>query len=152
MDNPLPISTRTLRCANAHIYLLMAFSGIGAYAYCIVGGRLQEPLYLALAGAAVLLAFVWALHYTLLSYRLSPEGITRRGLTGSTTRSWHELKAAHAQQQEAGGIISCCVVLTFSDTEWSISSELFSPDEVQELSAQLVESGILTAGQNLKQH
>lgn len=141
---------RTLRCANAHFYMLMQWVLAALWVYYALSGKLSTPAIIGF-GAAIALAIFWALHYTRLRYQIDAAGITRRTRTATKTHLWSELTAASARQHEANGIISCSVVLTFDKEEWCISSDLFSPDDVQELSAALADAGLLPAEQNLMQ-
>lgn len=132
------------RCANAGVYVLMAIGVVAAMVWAVWSSRLQGHVQLALAHLGCAVVVFWAAHYFFLSYRVSSDSIARRTLLrGKEVRSLDSALSIRAQRQESRGIISCAVMFRFPDAEWTISSDLFAPDDVLDLADELAKDGIL---------
>lgn len=144
--NSIPaIYERTLRCANAALYVLMAVCVVTSAAWAWGAGRLHEPWQMLLAAGGSAVALLWALHYVFFRYTVGPDGITlRRMMHRTRTHAWSDLLAAEATHTDERGVVSCCITLKFAEGVWRISSDHFSPDDVQDIAALLAEAGLLT--------
>ena len=144
MSSSVPsLPSRTLRCANGALYLLMALGVEAALVYAWCAGRLEGPLLLALGCCGGCVALIWALWYATLCFRVDASGVSRRVLWSVRSRRWADLKEAHASESEERGVVSCCIRLVFEEGVWCIGSDLFSPDEVQGLREDLRAAGLL---------
>lgn len=137
-----PLPSRTLRCANGALYMLMALATTAAAVYAALSGKLTGlPMLLSAAGALIIL--LWAGYYATLSYRVGPEGISRSVFWRTRTRCWQDLLKAELYEHEAQGVATCRIRLSFASGVWCISSELFVPESVQELKSDLIAAGLL---------
>lgn len=137
----MSLTYRTLRCANAHLYLGATILVLGAAAYvlCCKDSMLQQ-------GAAILAALClppWAAYYTTLRYTVTETGITRRSIYGSTTINWAELTSADISETDNGGTANCTINLQSDACKMSISSALLPLEEVQELAKELKANNLL---------
>ena len=137
----MPPTYRTLRCANAHLYLGATILVLGAavYVLCCKDSMLQQ-------GAGILAALClppWAAYYITLRYTVTERGITRRSIYGSTTINWSELTSADIFETDNGGTANCTITLQTDKYKMSISSALLPLDEVQELAAELKANNLL---------
>jgi hypothetical protein len=132
---------RTLRCANAQLYLAATVLVAGAAIYVLC---CKEPLWQQLtAVAALLFTPLWCAHYLSLSYTITAEGITRRAWGRSTTLRWSELAAAGIQEQQNHGTACCTITLQAGEQSMHISSDLLPLDDVQELAQELRAGNLL---------
>ena len=136
------LQEHTLRCANGALYLVMALAVVAATIYAIVCGRLEGALPCGLAGGGCALALLWAGYYMALSYRVCPQGVSRR-LVRRRFLPWHTLRGGSICRQEERGVMLCRITLKFEEATWCISSELFDPEAVQVLASALESQGVL---------
>lgn len=132
---------RTLRCANAHLYLAACIIVLAAAAYVLC---CKAPLWQQ--AAAVLAAIItpaWSAHYLVLRYTVCQSGITRRSLCGTTTLAWAELTTAELQETSSQGTASCTILLQAGAKQLRISSDQLPLEDVQELAAELQQLGII---------
>ena len=132
---------RTLRCANAYLYLGATILVLGAavYVFCCKDSLLQQ-------GAAILAALVippWAAYYITLQYTVTETGITRHSIYGSSTINWAELTSTDISENDNGGTASCTITLQTDKCRMSISSALLPLDEVQDLAHELRTNNLL---------
>lgn len=132
---------RTLRCANAQLYLGASLLVIGAAAYVLC---CKDTLWQQVAAVlAAILTPLWAAHYIALRFTVTEESITRRSLCGSTTLHWAELTAAELIETSNQGTASCTICLQSGEKKMRISSDLLPLEEVEELAKELQTCGIL---------
>lgn len=137
------MSPRTLRAANAALYMCLALLVLAAavYACCIREGLWQQGL--ALAGG--LTALLWAAHYVSLRYTVDATGVCERRLGRGTRRlPWEELEQAelhHKRMQE----VESLTLLLHSKRGFTmrLSSELLSLEAMEELAEEMRRVGIL---------
>ncbi len=132
---------RTLRCANAALYLAASVLVLGAaiYVLCCKDALWQQVA----AVAAAIITPVWSIHYIVLSFTITEEGITRRSLLGTTTLQWSEITTATVQETQNQGTASCTIQLESPRGSLRISSDLLPLEDVQDLARELRESGRL---------
>ena len=143
MTTPLSIPSRTLRCANGALYMIMALCTAAAAAYAFTKGHLTEPWHIALAIGGSILALLWGGYYAALRYRVDAEGLTHSLLWSSRFYPWSELISCTAMSTDSQGEACCTLSFSFTGGDISISSSLFSLDEVQELRSDLADAGAL---------
>lgn len=132
---------RTLRCANAGLYICAALMVLGAAVYVLC---CKDVLWQQIAAiAAALITPVWAAHYALLRFTITHTGITRHSLFGSTTMNWADISCAEIREICTQGTASCTIHLQTNSKTLRISSDLFPLDDVQELAAELQRCGII---------
>ena len=131
---------RTLRCANAQLYIAASVMVLAAAVYVLC---CKDALWQQMAAIlALIITPVWAAHYALLRYTITEESITRRSLLGSTTMRWADLTSTEIQETHQQATESCTIILQTGSTRMSISSELLPLDDVQELAKELRASGL----------
>ena len=132
---------RTLRCANASLYLTASLMVVAAaiYVLCCKDALWQHITALL----AITITPIWAAHYAILRYTITPESITRRSLCGSTSLRWTELTAASLHETRNQATESCTIRLQAGETCMSLSSDLLPLDEVQELAEELKKCKLL---------
>lgn len=132
---------RTLRCANAQLYIGATVLVLAAAIYVLCS---KDTLWQQIAAVfAAIITPVWAAHYAVLRYTITPESITRRSLCGSTTLRWSELTAAGIQEQQNQGTACCTITLQAGEQSMHISSDLLPLDDVQELAQELRAANLL---------
>ena len=131
---------RTLRCANAQLYIAATVMVLAAsiYVLCTKDALWQQIT----AILALIITPIWTAHYALLRYTITEESITRRSLRGSTTLRWADLTSAKIQETHQQATESCTIILQAGSTRMSISSDLLPLDDVQELAKELRASGL----------
>ena len=131
---------RTLRCANAQLYIAAAIMVLASaiYVLCCKDTLWQQIV----AVLALIITPLWAAHYALLRYTVTEEGITRRSLRGTTTLRWADIISAEIQETHHQATESCTIILQAGSTRMSISSDLLPLDDVQELAKELRASGL----------
>ena len=131
---------RTLRCANAQLYIAATVMVLAAsiYVLCTKDALWQQIT----AVLALIITPLWTAHYALLRYTITEESITRRSLRGSTTLRWADLTSAEIQETHQQATESCTIILQAGSTRMSISSDLLPLDDVQELAKELRASGL----------
>ncbi len=132
---------RTLRCANAQLYIAATIMVLAAaiYVLCCKDALWQQIT----AVAAAIITPIWTAFYAVLRITVNATGVTRRALTGSTRISWSELGTATLRETSTPGTESCSIDLCAGETRITISSDLFPLDDVQELAKELQECGLL---------
>lgn len=143
MTPPLPITPRTLRCANGSLYLAMAICTIAAAAYAIACGRLHEPWHIAAAAGGGLLALLWGGYYAALRYKTDATGLTHTLLWSSRSYPWASLVSCTSQSTETRGVARCALNFIFTEGSLCISSDLFPLEDVQDLRQELIEAELL---------
>ena len=136
------MTPRTLRAANRTLYLSCVLMVIAACVYVLLTREWPDS-YRVLTMLAGLGATVWGLYYFLLSYRVDAESVTRRTLFGSKRLLWAQLTAASLEKSDSNGVASVHINLTSPAGEMRLSSDLLTPDDVEELAAELKENGLL---------
>ena len=132
---------RTLRCANAGLYTGAAIMVVSAAIYVLCS---KDTLWQQVTAIlAAIITPVWAAHYALLRYIVTPRGITRRSLMGSTTLLWEQLTSTQLQETRTQGTESCSIILQAGSRTLRISSDTLPLDDVQQLAAELSQEGIL---------
>ena len=131
---------RTLRCANAQLYIAATVMVLAAsiYVLCTKDALWQQIT----AVLALIITPIWTAHYALLRYTITEESITRRSLRGSTTLRWADLTSAEIQETHHQATESCTITLKAGNTRMSISSDLLPLDDVQELAKELRACGL----------
>ncbi len=131
---------RTLRCANAQLYIAATVMVLAAsiYVLCTKDALWQQIT----AVLALIITPLWTAHYALLRYTITEESITRRSLRGSTTLRWADLTSAEIHETHQQATESCTIILQAGSTRMSISSDLLPLDDVQELAKELRASGL----------
>lgn len=137
------MSPRTLRAANATLYLCLALLVLAAavYACCTREGLWQQGL--ALAGGLV--ALLWAAYYISLRYTVNAMGICERRLgKGTRCLPWTELERAELQHKHMQEVESLTLLLhSKQGFTMSLSSELLSLEAMEELVEEMRRAGIL---------
>lgn len=141
---PMEPPTRSLRSANAALYLYMALGMVAAGAWSLYSGRIHGVWGIVLGIGAPLAALLWAVARLSFCYYSTAQGLTRRYLWRSTHCSWSSLQESSYEEIEAQGIASCQIQLTFSTATFCISSEQFPLEDVQELKQELIDAQILS--------
>lgn len=134
-------SFRTLRCANAPLYFCATLLVLGAaiHVLCCKDELWQQVV----AALAALITPLWTAHYIALRFTVTEESITRRSLRGTTSIRWAELTSATLSETQNQGTASCTIHLRAGDKQMTVSSDLLSLEEVEELAKDLKASGIL---------
>ena len=131
---------RTLRCANAQLYVGATILVLAAAIYVLCS---KDTLWQQITAVfATIITPVWTAHYALLRYTVTAEGITRRSLRGRTTLRWAELTSASIQETRNHATESCTITLQAGSSSMRISSDLLPLEEVQQLAKELRESGL----------
>jgi len=137
------MTPRTLRCANAHLYLGFVALILAAAAYALFcrelrGWELWGTLAACTAGVA------WGCYYIGLKFELDETGVSRC-LFGVRMQRIAWLKATLVDVQEARGeeIESCTITVSNGKTTLLLSSDLLPLDEVQRLAADMREEGLV---------
>ena len=140
---PPPLPSRTLRCANGALYLLMALSVAGCVAWGILSGRLSGLWQIGSSIAAALLALLWGGRYAALRWETGAQGICHRLLCFRKNYHWESLRSASLQENDTRGVATCCITLTFTEGELRLSSDLISLDDLELLRDDLIAAGLL---------
>ena len=142
---PLPrgMTPRTIRAANRMLYLSCVLMVIGACVYTLLTRELL-PIYVAGIILAGYIATLWGLRYFVLSYRIDAQGVTCTGLLGRKHLAWEQISHASLQKTDSNGVASVQIILRSPETELCLSSELLTPDDVEDLASELKEKGILS--------
>lgn len=138
------IPPRTLRAANALLYATSVLLIIAAIIYCamykeLASWQLWGGIALSLGGA------IWGAYYVTLCYRISPEGITRHVyLRRTRLLRWKDIERAELKETDVNSIATCTITLhPKTGTPLRLSSDVLTPDDVQELAADLRQIGLL---------
>lgn len=132
---------RTLRCANAGLYLCATTLvwGAAAYTLCCRDVLWQQVT----AAAAALVSLVWGGHYVYLRFTVDDSGVERRSLFGTRKLLWSELTEARLQEQHTEETCSLTLFLLSPAGHMTLSSDLLPPEEMEALAAELREAGYL---------
>lgn len=131
---------RTLRCANAHLYIAATVIILAAAIHVLCT---KDTLWQQIAASvAIITTPIWTAHYALLRYTVTEESITRRSLRGTTTLRWAELTSAEIRETQHQATESCTITLQAGSTRMNISSDLLPLDDVQELAKELRACGL----------
>ena len=132
---------RTLRCANAQLYIGATLMVLAAAIYVLCS---KDTLWQQIAAAAaIIITPVWAAHYAVLRITVDTTGVTRRAITGTTRLTWSNLNSATLRETSTPGTESCNIDLCAGESRITISSDLFPLEEVQELAKELKECNLL---------
>lgn len=135
---------RTLRCANAGLYLCATAMVWGAGAYTL-WQRHEWWWYAASVGAAVV-SFLWGGYYVALRYTVDADGVERRSLFGTRKLLWNELTEARLQERHTEETTSLTIYLHSPAGRMTLSSDLLPPEEVEDLAAEMENAGLLKVG------
>ena len=139
------LPTRTLRCANGALYIVMALGVVGACIWSIAAGRLVAGWQVGAAVAGALGACLWAGYYAALAWEISAAGVYRRFLWRRRLYTWQSLQHAELRESEDKGVAMCAIELDFAEGKVTLSSELLPLDEIQALRDELVARGLLSS-------
>lgn len=136
------MTPRTLRCANAALYLIFLLVILGAAGYVACT---QETDATGLAGLVALCAaaLLWGGSYILLRYDIDEAGVTRRKMGGRRFMAWRDIRRAELRETRQQEVASCTIMLWDEEGEMSLSSDLLPLEEVQALAEELKQRGIL---------
>ncbi len=132
---------RTLRCANAGLYLCAVALVWGAAGYALFCRELWWQQ--AAAVAAALAASVWGGYYAALRYTVDADGVERRSLFGTRKLLWNELTEARLQEHHSEETTSLTLFLHSPAGRMSMSSDLLPLEDMEALAAELKEAGIV---------
>lgn len=132
---------RTIRCANAGLYLCAVALVWGAAGYALFCRH--EWWQQAVAAAAALVASVWGGYYVALRYTVTAEGVERRSLFGTQKMLWNELTEARLQEHHTEEISSQTLFLHSPAGRMTLSSDLLPPEDVEALAAEMRQAGFL---------
>lgn len=140
------MNPRTLRCANARLYLGLTLLVLAAAAYAATRPD-TSPLQYWGCWAAGIASLVWGGYYATLQYNIDERGITRRLFWVARQRiEWAALANATAHQETSPEITACHLSLTAANGQtMQLSSDLLPLDEVQQLVAEMRRAGLLPA-------
>lgn len=136
------MTPRTLRCANAGLYLvfLLIILAATAYVICTRTPGTAETVGLLLLCAAGLL---WGGSYILLRYEVDETGITRWRCGRTRRMVWSNISHATLRETHQQEIASCTIELQDEKGKITLSSELLPLEDVQALAEELKQRGIL---------
>ena len=136
------MTPRTLRCANAGLYLvfLLVILAATAYVICTRAPEPAETIVLLILCAAGLL---WGSSYILLRYDIDEIGITQRRCGRTRRMAWSNIRHATLRETHHQEIASCTIELQDEKGKMTLSSELLPLEEVQALAEELKQRGIL---------
>lgn len=138
-----PLAPRTLRCANAALYLLMGLAAVGCAAWAIATGRATGAWQTTAAALAALTALLWGGSYTLLRWEIGPAGITAHHLLRRRHYPWHSLQNIHETRTDHNGVATYRLTLIFAQGTLTLSSQLISPDDLEQLRESLTAAALL---------
>ena len=136
------MTPRTLRCANAGLYLVFLLIILAATAYVIctrTPGLIETAGLLLLCTAGLL----WGGSYILLRYDVDKTGITRWRCGRTRHMAWSNIRRATLRETQQQEVASCTIVLQDETGELTLSSELLPLEDVQALAEELKQRGIL---------
>jgi len=136
------MTPRTLRCANAGLYLAFLLVILAATAYVIctrTPGCAETVGLLALCAAG----FLWGGSYILLRYDVDETGITRWQCGRTRRVAWSNIRRATLRETHQQEVASCTIVLQDEAGELTLSSDLLPLEDVQALAEELKQLGIL---------
>lgn len=139
-----PILPRTLRAANAGLYMACVLFVMGACVYVLCTKELSQGAAWATVVCGALCS-LWGVYYMLLRIRICEAGMTRIAFFRAKTFSWQSFSGAEIEETEQNGMASCKITLHFAGDSLVLSSELFSLDALQELATELRSAGMLPA-------
>lgn len=132
---------RTLRCANAQLYIAATLIVLAAAAYVLCT---KDPLWQQITAIlAAIITPIWTAYYAFLRITVDTTGVTRRSLTGSTRITWQEHPTATLHETNNQAVTSCTITLQSGQRSIRISSDVFPLDSVQELARELAECKLL---------
>jgi hypothetical protein len=136
------LTSRTLRAANAGFYLACTFFIIIACVYVMYTKEMTLStvwaIVLASAGATL-----WGAYYATFCYRVNTVRISRISLFCTRHITWEEITGISYEEKDSGGVASYKITVASATRTFEISSDILSPDAVQELAADLREKGLL---------
>lgn len=137
------MSPRTLRAANAALYLSIAVLVLGVVVYVVCTRQDTWQQLIAAAGGSF--ALLWAAYYVVLRYTVDATGICERRLGRGTRRlPWEELEQAELHHKRMQEVESLTLLLHCKrGFTMRLSSELLSPEAMEELVEEMRRVGIL---------
>lgn len=143
------LTPRTLRAANAGFYIACTFFIMIACVYVMFTKEMTlstiAAIVLASAGATL-----WGAYYASFCYRVNTVRISRISLFGTRHINWEAITRITYDEKDAGGVASYKITVTSADHTFEISSDILSPDAVQELATELREKGLLQTPESTK--
>lgn len=141
------MTPRTLRCANAHLYLGFVALILAAATYALFCRDLQGwELWGALAACAAGVA--WGCCYIGLKFELDETGVSRRLFGVRVQRiAWSEATRINVQEARGAEIESCAITVDNGKTTLLLSSDLLPLDDVQRLAADMRKEGLVCSRQ-----
>lgn len=136
------MTSRNLRAANRSLYLSCVLMVVAACVYVLLT-RDWPDSYRALTILAGVGSTLWGLYYFVLSYKVDAQGVSQRTLFGCKRVLWAELTAATVEKTDSNGVASMHITLTAPQGQMRLSSDLLTPDDVEELADELKEKGML---------
>ncbi len=133
---------RTLRVANAGFYTACTFFVIIACVYVMYTEELTLSALSAIV-AACAGATIWGAYYATFCYRVNTVRISRVSLFCTKHINWEEITGITYDETDSGGVASYKITVSSAAHTFEISSDVLSPDAVQELAADLREKGLL---------
>lgn len=136
------MTPRTLRCANAALYLVFLLVILGSAAYVVCTQKVDAA---GLAGLALLCAaaLLWGGSYILLRYDIDEAGITQRRMGRRRFMAWDNIRRAELRETQQQEVASCTITLWDDEGNMRLSSDLLPLEEVQALAEELKQQGIL---------
>ncbi len=132
---------RTLRAANHGLYLSASMMLLLICAYTVWRGA--EPWQTRVAAAASLATLLWGGYYAGLRYQVDAEGVSRHTFFTHRRIAWADLSGAELEEHDSQSIAVCRIHLSSPAVNITLSSDVLSLDEVQDLAAEMREKGIL---------
>ena len=136
------LTPRTLRAANAGFYIACTFFIIIACVYVMFTKEMTLSVISAIVAASAG-ATLWGAYYATFCYRVNTVRISRISLFCTLHINWEDITSISYEEKDSGGVASYKITVVSATRTFEISSDILSPDAVQELAADLREKGLL---------
>lgn len=136
------MTSRTLRAANRTLYLSCVLMVLAACVYVLLTREWPDS-YRVLTILAGVGSTLWGLYYFVLCYKVDAQGVCLRTLFGRKRLLWAELTSATVEKTDSNGVASMHIILKTPQGQMRLSSDLLTPDDVEELASELKEKGML---------
>lgn len=133
------MTERTIRCANAGIYIAAA---VLIWAAAIYVALQPESGHVRQIGgvAAALVAGIWAAHYACLRFIISPAGVEHRALLRpARCIAWAELRSAELKETRLQGVAGITIILKSDTCTITLSSDTLPLEAMEDLVTELRE-------------
>lgn len=138
------MTERTIRCANAGIYIAAAVLIWAAAIYVALQPEASLIRQIG-GGVAAVVSAIWAAHYACLRFIISPAGIEQRALLRPARRiAWADLSSAELKETQLQGVAGLTVIFQSATCNITLSSDVLPLESMEEIVAELREHNYLT--------